>query len=193
MKSVAVFCGSSSGVSSIFAQQAYALGKALAEEQITLVYGGAKVGLMGAVADGVLENDGKAIGVLPHFLQEKEVGHDNLTELILVDNMHQRKTKMSDLAEGVIMLPGGFGTFEEFFEMLTWAQLGLHRKPIAILNTNGFYDQLLQMMETMVHNGFVKDLHRSMVLHDPNIPTLLQKMKKYVAPETGKWIKKEEV
>ncbi len=193
MKSIAVFCGSSSGVSTVFAQQAYALGKYFAVKEITLVYGGAKVGLMGAVADGALENGGKVIGVLPHFLQTKEVGHEHLTELILVDNMHDRKRKMNELSEGVIMLPGGFGTFEEFFEMLTWAQLGLHKKPIAILNTNGFYDQLLQMIDTMVHNGFVKELHRSIVLNDPEIEPLLEKMKSYVAPETGKWIKQDEV
>lgn len=193
MKSVAVFCGSSAGYSSVFAQQAYALGKSLAEKEIILVYGGAKVGLMGAVADGALENKGKVIGVLPHFLQTKEVGHQQLTELILVDNMHDRKRKMNELSEGVIMLPGGFGTFEEFFEMLTWAQLGLHKKPIALLNTDGFYDQLLQMTDTMVRNGFVKELHHSMVLHDTHIETLLDKMYNYTAPETGKWIRQNEV
>ncbi|WP_447639902.1 MULTISPECIES: LOG family protein [Chitinophagaceae] len=193
MKSIAVFCGSSTGLSPVFAEQAYALGKSLAEKAITLVYGGAKVGLMGAVADGVLDNKGKAIGVLPHFLQTKEVGHEHLTELLLVDTMHDRKRKMNELAEGVIMLPGGFGTFEEFFEMLTWAQLGLHKKPIALLNTNGFYDQLLQMMHTMVHNGFVKELHHSMVLHDANIETILDKMHNYTAPETGKWIRQNQL
>lgn len=188
MKSIAVFCGSSFGNSSQFSEQAYQLGKKLAEENITLIYGGANVGLMGSVADGCMQNEGKTIGVLPRFLQEKEIGHPQLTELILVDNMHQRKTKMNDLSEGVIMLPGGFGTFEEFFEMLTWAQLGLHKKPIAILNTEGFYDELLQMMDTMVQKGFVKKMHRDMVLHDSNIDVLLEKMKNYTAPEMGKWI-----
>jgi len=193
MKSIAVFCGSSSGTKNIFSEQTYQLGKTLAENQITLIYGGAKVGLMGAVADGCLDNGGKAIGVLPYFLQQKEVGHDHLTELILVDNMHERKMKMNELAEGVIMLPGGFGTFEEFFEMLTWAQLGLHKKPIAILNIDGFYDQLLQMMDNMVHCGFVKETHRETVLHDASIPSLLEKMKNYQAPETGKWIRNNQV
>ena len=193
MKSAAVFCGSSAGISSIFARQAYELGKTLAQNQIALVYGGAKVGLMGAVAEGALESGGKVVGVLPRFLQEKEVGHEHLTQLILVDNMHDRKRKMNELSEGVIMLPGGFGTFEEFFEMLTWAQLGLHKKPIAILNTDGFYDQLLRMMDNMVHNGFVKELHRSMVLQDQDIPALIEKMREYAAPETGKWLSQEEV
>lgn len=188
MKSIAVFCGSSFGNLSQFSEQAYQLGKKLAEENITLIYGGANVGLMGSVADGCMQNEGKTIGVLPRFLQEKEIGHPQLTELILVDNMHQRKTRMNELSEGVIMLPGGFGTFEEFFEMLTWAQLGLHKKPIAILNTEGFYDELLQMMETMVQKGFVKEMHHDMVLHDANIDTLLEKMKNYTAPEMGKWI-----
>ena len=188
MKSIAVFCGSSSGKEEIFCQQAFELGKTLANEQITLIYGGANVGLMGAVANGTLENNGKVIGVLPHFLQNKEIGHPHLTGLILVDNMHQRKTKMYELSEGVIMLPGGFGTFEEFFEMLTWAQLGLHSKPIGILNTAGFYDDLLQMINTMVAKGFVKSIHKDMVLEDKDIPTLLKKMKNYTAPKQGKWI-----
>ncbi|MFT4203557.1 MAG: TIGR00730 family Rossman fold protein [Chitinophagaceae bacterium] len=193
MKSIAVFCGSSSGNAEQYAAAAYTLGKALAENNIAVIYGGAKVGLMGAVADGALENGGKVIGVLPHFLRKKEVGHEHLTELILVDNMHDRKKKMDELSDAVIMLPGGFGTFEEFFEMLTWAQLGLHKKAIAILNTDGFYDQLLQMMDNMVGNGFVKPNHRAMVLSDDDITSLLSKMRKYEAPETGKWIRQHEL
>ncbi|PZP49871.1 MAG: TIGR00730 family Rossman fold protein [Pseudopedobacter saltans] len=193
MKSIAVFCGSSLGSPKTYAEQAFQLGKTLAKNNITLVYGGANVGLMGAVADGAIENGGKVIGVLPHFLQEKEIGHPHLAELILVDNMHQRKTKMNELSEGVIMLPGGFGTFEEFFEMLTWAQLGLHKKPIALLNTEGFYDELLQMFDTMVEKGFVKQMHKDMVLHDENIGILLGKIKNYIAPEQGKWIKSNQL
>lgn len=127
MKRITVFCGSSFGTETIYQEQAYALGKILADHQIELVYGGAHVGLMGAVANGVMENNGKAIGVLPKFLQKVEIAHESLTELILVETMHQRKIKMDELSDGVITLPGGYGTLEEFFEMLTWAQLGLHK------------------------------------------------------------------
>jgi uncharacterized protein (TIGR00730 family) len=152
------------------------LGKILAERNIGLVYGGANVGLMGAVANGTIENNGKVIGVLPHFLQNKEIAHEGLTELILVETMHERKTKMNDLTDGVIALPGGFGTLEEFFEMLTWAQLGLHKKPIAILNINGFYDELLALVNTMVEKGFLKEVNKNMLLTSDNINDLLDQM-----------------
>lgn len=155
-----VFCGSSAGTDPVFEEQAYRLGKTLAQRNIGLVYGGAKVGLMGAVANGSLENGGHVTGVLPRFLGSKEIAHENLTELELVDTMHQRKTRMNELADGVIALPGGFGTLEEFFEMLTWAQLGLHGKPIGILNVNGFYDDLLTFIQTMTDKGFLRETHQ---------------------------------
>ena len=191
MKRVTVFCGSSFGTEEIYKSQAILLGKTLGEHQIELVYGGANVGLMGAVADGVLNNGGKAIGVLPNFLKSKEIAHDNLTELILVETMHERKTKMNELCDGVIALPGGFGTLEEFFEMLTWAQLGLHKKPIAILNTAGFYDSLITFIQNMVDKGFLKEVNRDMVLVSDDVDELIEKMKNYVAPEVAKWIDKE--
>lgn len=193
MKRVTVFCGSSFGTEEIYQSQAILLGKTLAKNQIELVYGGANVGLMGAVADGVLDNGGKAIGVLPNFLKSKEIAHENLTELILVETMHERKTKMNELCEGVIALPGGFGTLEEFFEMLTWAQLGLHKKPIAILNTAGFYDFLITFIQTMVDNGFLKEVNRDMVLVSDNVDELIEMMKNYVAPDVTKWIIKEKL
>lgn len=146
---------------------------------------------MGAVADGVLNNNGTVIGVLPHFLKSKEIAHENLTELILVDTMHERKIKMNELCDGVIALPGGFGTLEEFFEMLTWGQLGLHKKPIAILNINGFYDTLISLVQTMVNRGFLKEANQQMLLVTNNIDELLNKMKNYNAPSVGKWISKE--
>ena len=150
MKRISVFCGSSFGNEEKYATQAFLLGNALTQENIDLVYGGAKVGLMGAVANGILSNKGQVFGVLPNFLKSKEVAHDNLTELIIVESMHERKTKMNELCDGVIALPGGFGTLEELFEMLTWSQLGLHKKPIGILNVDGFYDLLLQFVQKMV-------------------------------------------
>lgn len=193
MKRVTVFCGSSFGTDEIYKTQAILLGNKLAEENIGLVYGGANVGLMGAVADGVLEKGGEVFGVLPNFLKSKEIAHNHLTELILVETMHERKTKMNELCDGVIALPGGFGTLEEFFEMLTWAQLGLHKKPIAILNIDGFYDSLITFIQTTVDKGFLKEVNQKMLIVSDNIPELLDKMKNYVAPTVGKWISKETV
>ncbi|MGK6343736.1 TIGR00730 family Rossman fold protein [Chryseobacterium sp. DT-3] len=193
MKSITVFCGSSFGTDGIFKEQAFLLGQTLAKQDIQLIYGGANVGLMGTVADGTLNEGGKAIGVLPHFLQSKEIAHKKLTELILVETMHERKTKMNDLCDGVIVLPGGYGTLEEFFEMITWAQLGLHKKPIGILNIDGFYDDLIRLVQTMVDKGFLKQVNRDMLLISGNIDELLEKMKNYQAPTVGKWISKEKI
>lgn len=188
MKSIAVFCGSSSGNDEIFMKSAIELGNLLAAQNIDLVYGGAKIGLMGAVADAVLKNNGKVFGVLPHFLSAKEIAHDKLTELILVSTMHERKTKMHELCEGIIALPGGFGTMEELFEILTWAQLGLHKKPIGLLNVNGFYDSLLQLIKTMSEKGFLKKIHQDLLLTDSSSEGLLNKMRNYTAPEISQWI-----
>ncbi|WP_261512720.1 LOG family protein [Chryseobacterium paludis] len=193
IKRLTVFCGSSFGTDSIYEEQAYLLGKRLADEQIGLVYGGSKTGLMGTIANGVMENGGEAIGILPHFLQGKEIAHKSLTDLILVETMHERKTKMNELSDGVIALPGGYGTLEELFEMMTWAQLGLHQKPIALLNINGFYDDLLKMSQTMVEKGFLKEANQKMLIVDDQIDSLLNKMKNYQAPKVEKWISKDEV
>jgi len=193
MKRITVFCGSSFGTEEIYKEQAALLGETLAKQNIELVYGGANVGLMGAVADAVLSKGGKVIGVLPNFLRSKEIAHQGLTELILVESMHERKTKMNDLCDGVIALPGGFGTLEELFEMITWAQLGLHKKPIAILNINGFYDSLIQLTEVMVSKGLLKEANQQMLLVSDTIDDLLDKMNNYTAPAVGKWIDKSEV
>ena len=193
MKRITVFCGSSSGTEEIYTSQATLLGQTLAKRNIELVYGGANVGLMGAVADGVLNAGGKVIGVLPDFLRSKEIAHRQLTELILVDTMHERKTKMNDLSDGVIALPGGFGTLDELFEMLTWGQLGLHKKPIGILNVDGFYDALIVFVQTAVEKGFLKPANQQMLLVSDSIDDLLDKMENYVAPTVGKWINKENV
>lgn len=191
MKRVVVFCGSSPGTDGVYKSQATLLGRELAKRKIELVYGGAKVGLMGFIADAVLSEGGKVIGVLPGFLGSKEIAHEKLTELILVDTMHERKTKMNELCDGVIALPGGFGTMEELFEMLTWAQLGLHKKPIALLNVGGYYDSLNNLVQTMVEKGFLKDVNQQMLLVSDNIGGLLEKMQNYVAPTVGKWISEE--
>ena len=193
MKSIVVFCGSSEGANAVYASNAYELGETFAKKNIQLVYGGAKIGIMGKVAEGALTNGGKVIGVIPEFLTLKEVFHEGLTELIVTQNMQERKLKMHDLSDGIIMLPGGFGTLEEFFEMLTWSQLGLHQYPIGILNTNGFYDPLINMMQQMVAEGFVKNDHLNTILVDMNIEDLLEKMEQYKPLPTPKWIKKEQL
>jgi uncharacterized protein (TIGR00730 family) len=193
MKRVTVFCGSNLGTDEVFKEQAFALGQTLAMEKIGLVYGGADIGLMGAIANGALSKGGEVIGVLPYFLQEKEIAHTELTSLILVETMHERKTKMNELSDGVIALPGGFGTLEEFFEMLTWAQLGLHKKPVAILNVGGFYDSLISLVQIMVDKGFLKKANQEMLLVSDNIKDLLNQMKNYSAPVIGKWISKDKV
>lgn len=188
MKRITIFCGSSMGNKAIFKNTTDTLGKALVKRNIELVYGGAKVGIMGAIADAVLAEGGKAIGVLPAFLQQKELAHEGLTDLILVDTMHERKATMNKLCDGVLALPGGFGTLEELFEMLTWGQLGLHKKPVGILNIDGFYDSLNVLMQTMVDNGFLKTSNREMLLTDDNIEAILDKMENYKAPEVAKWL-----
>lgn len=181
------------GTDEVFRTEAYLLGETLAEQNIGLVYGGARVGLMGAVADGALKKGGEVIGVLPYFLQQREIAHQGLTNLILVESMHERKTRMNELSDGVIALPGGFGTLEEFFEMLTWAQLGLHKKPIGILNVNGFYEPLLNLVATMADKGFLKKENQDLLLMNENIHRLLEQMKNYKAPVLEKWINKEKL
>jgi uncharacterized protein (TIGR00730 family) len=191
MKSITVFCGSSMGNSDIYKEAAIAVGKALAIKGITVIYGGAKVGLMGAVADAALANNGEVIGVLPNFLSNKEIAHTGLTELIMTNDMHERKMKMHSLCEGIITLPGGFGSLEELFEMLTWGQLGLHTKPIGVLNIGGFYNGLLSCLNHMVAEGFLKQINRDMILVHDNIDTLLEAMYAYEVPPVQKWIKRQ--
>jgi hypothetical protein len=193
MKSITVFCGSSSGLQEVYLEKAKEVGKVLAQRGIQVIYGGAKVGLMGAAADAALAEGGTVIGVLPYFLRSKEIAHTGLTELILVDSMHDRKTKMHELSDGVIALPGGFGTLEELFEMLTWSQLGLHRKPIGLLSVNGFYDPLNLLLQKMVAEGFLKAVNYNMLLMSSDINDLLSKMENYVAPVVGKWITEDKV
>lgn len=188
VKSVAVFCGSSSGSNGIYTEKARQVGRILAEKGIRLVYGGAKVGLMGAVADGALSAGGEVVGVIPGFLLTKEVGHENLSELILVDTMHERKTIEYELCDGAIALPGGFGTLDELFEMLTWGQLGLHSKPVGLLNINSYFTHLGKVIDTMVNEGFLKGINRDMVLESDEIEDLILKMETYVAPDEAKWI-----
>lgn len=188
MKRIAIFCGSSSGNDYQFVEQAKALGHKLAQDHIEIVYGGANIGLMGAVANAALDNSGKVIGVIPNFLRSKELAHHGLTELIEVGSMHERKTKMNDLCDGVIALPGGFGTLDELFEMLTWGQLGLHKKPIGILNTAVYYDALIEFLDHMTAKGLLKEENRKMLLVSDTIDDLITQMRNYEPPTVGKWI-----
>jgi hypothetical protein len=189
LKAIAVFCGSSEGNDTIIISEAEILGQTLAQEDITLVYGAAKIGIMGRIAQATLNNHGKVIGVIPEFLKLKEVVHLGLNELITTSNMHERKLKMHELSDGFITLPGGFGTFEELFEIITWAQLGLHQKPIGLLNINGFYDDLIGMLETMVAKGFLKIDNLELLIVDKDISSLINKMKHYKPQEVPKWLK----
>ena len=189
LKAIAVFCGSSEGNDTIIISEAEILGQTLAQEDITLVYGAAKIGIMGRLAQATLNNHGKVIGVIPEFLKLKEVVHLGLNELITTSNMHERKLKMHELSDGFITLPGGFGTFEELFEIITWAQLGLHQKPIGLLNINGFYDDLIGMLETMVAKGFLKIDNLELLIVDKDISSLINKMKHYKPQEVPKWLK----
>lgn len=192
MKSISVFCGSSEGNDDGIVQMAYELGRVMAQKNLTLVYGGSKLGLMGKVANGALDCQGKVVGVIPDFLKSKEVCHTGITELITVENMHERKLQMHELSDGIIALPGGFGTLEELFEMITWAQLGLHQKPIGILNANGFYDELLHFLDTMVTKGLLRPENRAMLLVGGSCEGLLAQMEAYQPVFTPKWIKKEQ-
>jgi uncharacterized protein (TIGR00730 family) len=193
IKSVVIFCGSGNGKNPSFLDMAFETGKFLATKNINVIYGGAKIGLMGAVADGALSVGGKVIGVIPDFLAGKEIRHDNLTEKFTVTSMHDRKLMMSDLCNGVIALPGGFGTMDELFEMLTWAQLGLHQKPIGLLNFNGYYDHLLKFVNSMLDENFISASNRSILLEDSSIEQLLIKMQSYTAPPIPQWMKRDQV
>ena len=190
MKAITVFCGSSLSNDLYMQKQAYALGEVLAKQAITLVYGGAKIGLMGQVASGVLNNNGRALGVIPDFLTTKEVVHPSLTELIVTESMHERKLKMHELCDGFIALPGGFGTMEELFEALTWAQLGLHQKPIGLLNTNGFYDDVLHLINQMIAKALLKPSYQKLIVSDENIITLLNKMAAFKPHPVPEWMNK---
>ena len=185
MRSICVFCGSRPGAKPAYRAAAEALGQLLAERGIELIYGGGNIGLMGIVADACLAAGGKVVGVIPRALLEWEVGHEGLTRLEVVDSMHTRKARMAELADGFIALPGGLGTFEELFEILTWAQLGFHNKPIGLLNVDGYYLPLVQMMERGVAEGFMKAENRGLLLAEDNLFALMRAMSVYHPPPVG--------
>lgn len=189
MRSICIFCGANFNGDPILKQAVEQLAEVLVARDISLVFGGGKVGVMGLLADAVMQKGGRAIGVIPQFLMDKEVGHTGLTELHIVDNMHQRKQMMNDLCDGIIMLPGGFGTLEEFFEVLTWLQLGLHHHPVGVLNVNGFYDFLLKQMDVMVAQRFLKKTNRDLVITSADPVELVARMSDFKAQPDDVWFR----
>lgn len=182
MKSIAVYCGSSLGANTIYKEEAILFGKYLAKNNITLIYGGASVGIMGTLANSILAEGGSVIGVIPAFLEKREIAHKELTELICVNNMHERKAKMMELADGFIALPGGPGTLEEFFEVFTWNQIGLIQKPCGILNVNGYYNKLIELFDHMVVENFLQERSRKVFFVDDKHENLMKKMYAYEPP-----------
>jgi uncharacterized protein (TIGR00730 family) len=188
MKRICVFAGSSRGAREDYAQAAERLALELVTRGYGVVFGGGRVGMMGVLADATLALGGEVIGVIPKALLEKEIGHGGLTELRVVASMHERKAMMADLSEGFIALPGGLGTLEEFFEVLTWAQLGLHPKPCGLLNVSGYYDRLLEFLDRTVEERFVKSPHRALVITSTSPADLLERFATYRPPQVAKWI-----
>jgi len=193
IKRICVYCGSSPGKNPAFTLAAENLARVMCERGIGLVYGGAAIGVMGAVANAILSRGGEAIGVIPHSLAVKEVAHSGLTELHVVASMHERKAMMAELADGFVALPGGWGTLEEIFEILTWAQLGFHEKPCALLNIEGYYDNLMRFLETSFEQEFVNSLYRPMLIEASDPVKLLEKFDLYRAPKVRKWVGEDEL
>jgi len=186
MKSICIYCGSSTGNGNTYRDAAILMGETLAQEGISLVYGGGGIGLMGIVADTVIKNGGKVIGVIPRFLDERELSHSNLSELILVDTMHERKQIMADNADGFIAMPGGVGTFEEIFEAITWSQLKIHDKPCAFYNVNGFYDSISSSLDRAVTDGFINGGFRDAIYFESEPDTILTRFRTYCSPSSDK-------
>jgi uncharacterized protein (TIGR00730 family) len=192
MRRICVFCGSSAGNHPAYAEAARAMGALLAKRGIGLVYGGGNVGLMGIVADAVMAHGGEAIGVIPQPLADREIAHTGITELRVVDSMHTRKAMMAELSDGFVAMPGGVGTFEEFFEVVTWTQLGVHRKPCGLLNVNAFYTPLAAFIDQAVSEGFIKPVHRAAIIVDSDPARLLDSLATVTLPNVPKWIGRQE-
>lgn len=189
MKSICVYCGANFNGDPVLLSSIETLAQTFVERDIRLIYGGGSVGVMGIIADEVLKRNGLVTGVIPQFLLDLEVGHKEVTELIVTENMHQRKQKMADLADGFIILPGGFGTLEEFFEVLTWLQLGLHGKAIGVLNVGGYYDHLFAQMDVMVESRFLKQNNRDLVINSADAVELVEEMSAFKAAPEAVWFK----
>jgi uncharacterized protein (TIGR00730 family) len=193
MRSLLVYCGSSTGTNPVYRSAAITLGEEMVKRQIRLIYGGGSVGLMGILANTILENGGEVVGVIPDFLDKMEVGHPSLTEMHVVSSMHERKALMEKMCDGIITLPGGFGSMDELFEALTWSQLGLHSKPIGLLNVNGFYDLLVGQIDCMVKEGFLKQENRNTLQVSGSVNELFSRMETYVPQPALKWLDRRQV
>ena len=193
IQKVAIFCGSSIGMDEVYAQAAKHTGELFAERGIDLIYGGGGIGLMGVVANTMMEKGAHVTGVIPKFLATKEIANNEITELIVVDTMHERKAIMSQMSDAVLVLPGGIGTLEEFFEVFTWGQLGLHQKPIAILNVKGFFDPLIELIDHMRSQGFLRSEHFDMLLVSDSLEEILSRMETYAPPPLPKWFNESEI
>ncbi|MGQ7793792.1 LOG family protein [Faunimonas sp. B44] len=192
MRSICVFCGSNFGAGEVYSDAARAMGGRIAARGVRLVYGGAKAGLMGVVADAALEGGGEVVGIIPRALVEREIAHPGLTDLRIVESMHERKALMADLSDGFVALPGGAGTMEELFEVWTWGQLGYHRKPVGLLNAAGYFDRLLAFFDHQMAERFMRPAHRDMIVADSDPDRLLDRFDAYVAPTVTKWIGRDE-
>ncbi|MDO8651189.1 MAG: TIGR00730 family Rossman fold protein [Undibacterium sp.] len=193
MKSICVFCGSSTGASEAHDTGARQLAANLVDRQLALVYGGGNVGLMGVIANEVLRLGGHVTGVIPQALMDKEVGHINLSKLHIVRNMHERKALMAELSDGFIAMPGGIGTLEELFEMFTWLQLGFHEKPLGLLNINGYYDGLITFLQHIVQSKFLKPEHLALLINEADPDQLLQRFANFQSPHLNKWLSKKDL
>ncbi|MFN8986514.1 MAG: TIGR00730 family Rossman fold protein [Burkholderiales bacterium] len=188
LNSLCLFCGASPGADPAYRDAAASFGTTLAHRNIRLIYGGGSVGLMGVAADACLAAGGEVVGVIPRMLMEKEVGHAGVTQMHVVETMHDRKALMTELSDGFIALPGGFGTLDELFESLTWQQLAYHTKPIGLLNVNGFFDALIAFLDHARDERFLRDLHRESLQVDTDLSVLIEKLRRAEAPDTGKWL-----
>ena len=190
-RSVCVYCGASPGHHPAYAEAAQALGREMVRQGLTLVYGGGHVGLMGIIADAVLEAGGEVTGIIPKALMDSEVGHERLTRLLVVRDMHERKALMAEHADGFIAMPGGIGTLEELFEAMTWAQLGFHEKPVGLLNVNGFYDRLTDFLSQLELEGFLRSEHRKLLMNEKDPSVLLERLRSFRMPEGVSWLSRQ--
>ncbi len=190
-RSVCVYCGASPGHDPLYAETARALGHEIVRQGLALVYGGGHVGLMGIIADAVLEAGGEVTGVIPKALMDTEVGHDRLTRLLVVKDMHERKALMAEHASGFIAMPGGIGTLEELFEAMTWAQLGFHEKPVGLLNVNGFYDKLTAFLSQLEQEGFLRTEHRDLLINEHDPGALLERLRAFKMPQGVSWLSRQ--
>ncbi len=193
MKSLLVYCGANPGINPIYKETAVELGKEMVKRGMRLIYGGGSLGLMGTIADSVLKEGGEVIGIIPDFLDKMEVGHPNLTEIHIVETMHERKALMEKLCDGILTLPGGYGSMDELFEILSWAQLGLHTKPVGALNVNGFYTHMVAQLDHMVQEGFLKQANRDIIQVAGSLDDLFTKMENFIPQPAFKWLEREDI